>query len=326
MKTIGDLLTRDLSQQIEEVIKLDQRDEKTVHDEITEYVATDRIKEQYIKVLDPISKGPGEPTEAVGMWISGFFGSGKSSFAKNLGYILANRSLLGTPASQLFLQQLQKQSPGDPKVTRIKDLLSYINNRFRAHVIMFDVRVDRAVRQENVSIAEILYSVLLRELDYAEDYDVAGLEIELEGDNQLEKFVKQCADLFRGEVGQRNISVTVPDTLKGVSADDYAIWSIVRKGAQKIQRASAVLHAMNPGVYPSADSWGHSLNTKADITIRTLVERTFELSARRKPEHTVIFVIDEVGQYVARSVEKIDNLRAVVEQFGIGEQEPGAGK
>ncbi|MDD5368154.1 MAG: BREX system P-loop protein BrxC [Anaerolineaceae bacterium] len=316
MPTIRDLLSRDLSQPIEEVIKLDQRDEKTVHGEITEYVATQRIKEQYIKVLKPISEGPGDPTEAVGIWVSGFFGSGKSSFAKNLGYVLANRGLLGTPASSLFIQQLQKQSPGDPLVKDIDDLLKYINARYASHVVMFDVRVDRAVRRETVSIAEILYTVLLRELDYAQDFDIAELEIELEAEGTLVGFVKTCASLYKDEVPERSQTDPVPVTLSSVVPDEYAVWRMARKGAQKIQRASNVLHHLKPGTYPTPDSWAQSLHTQTDITIRMLVDRTFELSARREPKRAIMFIVDEVGQYVARSFEKIDNLRAVVEHFG----------
>jgi hypothetical protein len=41
MKTIGELLSRDLGRRIEEVIKVDQGDEQSVYSEITEYVATD---------------------------------------------------------------------------------------------------------------------------------------------------------------------------------------------------------------------------------------------------------------------------------------------
>ena len=316
MQTIREILSRDLTEPIEEVIKLDQQDEATVHNEITEYVATDRIKGQYMEVLQAIADAPGDPTEGVGVWISGFFGSGKSSFAKNLGYILANRSVLGDSAAKLFIRQLQQQSPHDPLVGRIADTIDYINSRFDAHVIMFDVQVDRAVRRATEPIAEIMYSVLLRELDYAQDYDVAELETELESEGRLGEFVAACAELYRDKVGKVQAAETVPPTLSGVPADEYAVWQRVRKGAQRIQRASATLHRIAPDTYPAADTWASSLKQKSDVTIRTLVDRTFELGGRRRPGHAVIFIIDEVGQYVARSAEKIENLRAVVEHFG----------
>lgn len=322
METIRDLLSRDLAKPIEEVIKVDQQDEQTVYDEIREYVATDRIKRQYIDVLKPIADAPGEPTEGVGVWVSGFFGSGKSSFAKNLGYILANRQVLGQSASELFLKQLWQQvqkTPGlddDKLVEAIQNQLNFINARFKAHVIMFDVQVDRAVRRATEPIAEIMYTVLLRELDYAQDYDVAELEIELEGEGRLGDFVLACAKQYGDKVGQLAPADAVPRTLAGVSAAEYAVWQRVRKGAQRIQRASAVLHEIDPGTYPTADSWASSLQKESDITIRTLVDRTFLLTERRKPGQAIIFVIDEVGQYVARSADKIENLRAVVEHFG----------
>ena len=316
MQTIRDLLSRDLSEPIEEVIKLDQQDEQTVYNEITEYVATDRIKQQYMQVLQAIADAPGDPTEGVGVWISGFFGSGKSSFAKNLGYILANHSVLGHPAAQLFVRQLQQQSPADPLVSRIADTVGFINKRFDAHVIMFDVQVDRAVRRATEPIAEIMYTVLLRELDYAQDYDVAELEIELEAEGRLAAFVQTCAGMFGDQLGALAPAEAVPPTLPDVSPEDYAVWQRVRKGAQRIQRASAVLHAIAPTIYPTPDSWAASLQKEPHVTIRTLVDRTFELTARRRPGHAVVFVIDEVGQYVARSAEKIENLRAVVEHFG----------
>src|SRR5215467_9070323 len=95
MKTVGDLLTRDLTRKIEEIIQVDQADEQSVYAEITEYIATDSIREQYHELLKAIAEAPSEPHESVGVWVSGFFGSGKSSFAKNLGYALKNPSVRG---------------------------------------------------------------------------------------------------------------------------------------------------------------------------------------------------------------------------------------
>src|SRR3954462_11295919 len=96
MKTIGELLSRDLGRKIEEIIQVDQADEQSVHAEITEYVATDSIRDQYHQLLRAVAEAPSGPHEGVGVWVSGFFGSGKSSFAKNLGYALQNRTLMGS--------------------------------------------------------------------------------------------------------------------------------------------------------------------------------------------------------------------------------------
>lgn len=95
-------------------------------------------------------------------------------------------------------------------------------------------------------------------------------------------------------------------------------WRVRRKVGTGINEASAVLHAMDPTTYSSPDSWAKSLGQKgrADITPNTLAERAFELASRRQKGKSLIFVIDEVGQYVSRSVEKMLDLQAVVQAFG----------
>jgi len=285
MKTIGELLARDLGQPIEEIIKVDQVNEESVYTELTEYIATERILEQYRSLLKAIAEAPSEAHEGIGVWVSGFFGSGKSSFAKNLGYILSNPSIKGIPASDLFKRQVSDR--------RLGEFLDLINTSIPTEVIMFDVSVDRAVKKTNERIAEVMYTVLLRELDYAEDYDLAELEIELEREGKLDEFIARCRETYSIE------------------------WRVVRKGAQKISRASAILHVIDPVTYPITDTWSQSLRNKsADITVGKFVERTFDLCARRRPGKALFFIIDEVGQYVARSADKIEDLRAVVEQFG----------
>lgn len=285
MRTISDLLERNLSQRIEEVIKVDQTDEQSVFSEITEYVVTDRLAYEYRQLLAAIAEAPSEPHEGIGVWVSGFFGSGKSSFIKNLGYALANREVLEHSASELFKRQVSDR--------RVSEYLEFINSRIPAEVIMFDVSVDRAVRRSSERIAEVMYTVLLRELGYAQDYDIAELEIELEGESRLEDFTTLCQEMYDMD------------------------WERVRKGAQKISRASAILHRLDPVTYPNPEAWSMSLRDKsADITVGEFVRRAFELCARRRPGRALVFIIDEVGQYVARSADKIEDLRAVVEQFG----------
>src|SRR4029453_4010653 len=139
MTTIADLLHRDLSRKIEEIIQVDQADEQSVHAEITEYVATDSIRDQYHQLFRAIAEAPSEPHEGIGVWISGFFGSGKSSFAKNLGYALQNRPVLGTPFADLFKQQVADE--------RMADLLDLINVKTPTEVILFEVAKERATRK-----------------------------------------------------------------------------------------------------------------------------------------------------------------------------------
>jgi hypothetical protein len=285
MKTIGDILARDLTKQIEEVIQVNQTDEHSVYSEIEEYVATDRIKDHYRELFAAMTEAPSEPTEGVGIWISGFFGSGKSSFAKNLGYALSNPTLLGKPASELFKGQVRDK--------RIGEFLDLINVKIPTEVVMFDVSKGSEVRRADEKIAEIVYRALLSQLDYATDYDVAELEIELEGQGKLDEFVALCQ-----QVNGRD-------------------WQIARKGAMKLNYASAILNRLNPRVFPAADSWAKSLGQRnTTITVETVVDRTFELISRRRPGKAIAFIIDEVGRYVAHSANKIEDLRALVEQFG----------
>ncbi len=142
---------------------------------------------------------------------------------------------------------------------------------------------------------------------------MAELEIELEGEGKLADFVRLCAGQY-GDPGDQ--ADGAPLTLSGVSPAAYGAWRRVRKGAQRLQRASTLMHHLDPATHPTPDSWAASTRRENDITIRTLVECTFELSGRRRPGHALVFIIDEVGQYAARSGEKIENLRAVVEHFG----------
>jgi hypothetical protein len=283
---IGQLLERDFSKPIEEIIKVNNADEQTVYTELTEYVATDRIKEHYRRLLKAMVDAKSTPTEGIGVWISGFFGSGKSSFAKNLGYVLANRVVLGKPASELFVKQVRDDG--------ISQYVDWLNKNVPYEVFMFDVQVDLAVQTSAEQIAEVMYRVLLRELDYAEDYDIAELEIKLETEGKLDALKQACLQRFQQE------------------------WQRVRKGAAKFSRTSALVHDIDPSSFTSPTSFLDEVKARpmSRITVREIVERCFDLSARRRPGKAFVFVVDEMGQYVARSGDKLENLRAVVEQFG----------
>ena len=286
MTRIADLLDRDFSKTIEEIIKVNNDDEDTVYTELTEYVATDRIKSEYERLFSAMAAAPKSPNEGVGVWISGFFGSGKSSFAKNLGYVLANRNVRSEPASSLFLKQVDSH--------RVSEYVQFLNQAVPYEIFMFDVQVDLSVQTNAEQIAEVMYRVLLRNLDYAEDYDISELEIELESEGKLAQFQELCRQTY---------------------SDD---WRKIRKGSQKYARASALLRHLDPETYKTTETWLDMVKQRPSrrLTVGDFVQRSFDLCAQRRPGKAFAFVVDEMGQYVARSGERLENLRAVVEQFG----------
>lgn len=282
---IKTLFASDIERRIEEVIKVDQADEELLREEIGEYVTTDAIRSHYLSVLEAYADTPNKPHEGVGVWVSGFFGSGKSSFAKMLGLSIQNRVLAGIPASKRFAERA-----GDTKLTV---LLAGISEKIPTHAVIFDVSTDRGIRSGNQTLTEIMYGLFLQSLGYAKDLDLSELEIALEKEGRLATFEQHYAEQFGREW----------------SADKGLL-------AFSMGRASQVMHLMEPTTYPVADSWVRGVKDRSDISPNKLAERASELMQRRQPGKYLLFVVDEVGQFVARDVQKMLDLQAVVQSLG----------
>ncbi len=283
---IQSLFSNDIHRRIEEVIKVDQTDEEIIRDEINEYVVTDAIRTHYTGIFEAYHEAPNKPTDGVSIWVSGFFGSGKSSFAKMLGLAIANRTVAGDSAAERFAERA-----GDKK---LQVLLKAINERIPTHAVIFDVSTDRGIRSGNQTLTEIMYGLFLQSLGYAKDLDLSELEIGLEEKGELARFETEYQRLFRKD------------------------WTAEKgKVAFALSEASRVLHNLDPDTYPMADSWVKAVKNKADITPGKLAERAGELMRRRKPGLSLMFVVDEVGQFVARDVQKMLDLQAIVQQLGV---------
>jgi hypothetical protein len=178
--TIESLFAQNIHRRIEEVIKVDQTDEQILADEIKEYIATDSICQFLERILDRYLETPNQPHEGVGVWVSGFFGSGKSSFAKLLGLALDNRPILGEPAGKKIGERTKSK--------KVQALLAGINERIPTHAVIFDVATERGILSPNQRLTEIMYRLLLESLGYARDLDLAELEITLEGQGKLADF------------------------------------------------------------------------------------------------------------------------------------------
>lgn len=283
--SIGSLFASDIRRRIEEVIKVDQTDDQILHDEIAEYVVTDAIRRHYTDVVEKYAETPAKPHEGIAVWVSGFFGSGKSSFAKILGLALSDRPIAGGRAGEKFAERT-----GDTKLTV---LLKTIAEKIPTHAVIFDVSTDRGIKSGNQTLTEIMYRLFLQSLGYSRDLDLSEMEIALEEKGELARFEAEYERIFKKNWNEA----------KGMVA--FAL-----------SEASRVLHTMDPATYPMADSWVKAVKDKADVSPGKLAERATELMKRRRPGQTLLFVIDEVGQFVARDVQKMLDLQAVVQNLG----------
>src|SRR6266550_3937400 len=222
---IKSLFANDIHRRIEEVIKVDQTSDDILRDEISEYVVTDAIRSHYTNIFDVYRETPNKPHEGIAIWVSGFFGSGKSSFAKMLGLSISNRVIAGESAAERFAQRA-----GDKK---IQVLLKAIAEKIPTHAVIFDVSTDRGIRSGNQTLTEIMYGLFLQSLGYAKDLDLSELEIELEERGELDRFKEAYRTKFPGREWDRE---------KGRLAFAF-------------NEASVVLHDIDSVRFTSPDSW-----------------------------------------------------------------------
>jgi hypothetical protein len=280
---IAEIFRHDLDRDIKEIIKVDDADLEDVVEELQEYVVTDHIHDAFVELLDQYQESIQKPSEAVNVWISGFFGSGKSSFAKVFGYILANPDLGGIRAADLFTAKLPTQ--------QAKALLNTIHAQVPTLAVFVDLSSSRNVAREGEAIVLPLYRELLTQLDYSRNLALAELEVILEADGRLEAFV----EAFERATGHD--------------------WRDRRDKALALNEASKALHELDPSTYSAADSYAKT-RPEVEVTNNWFAKRALELLKRRRPNlRRIVFVVDEVGQYVSRSVHRMLDLQGLAQAF-----------
>jgi len=273
---VREIFRHPVDRTIEEIIKVDLDDEETVAYELAEYVVTDHLRQHFENILNIFQETINNPNEAVTVWVSGFFGSGKSSFAKVLGYLLENPTVKGRTTADRF----QERCPDD----RIQALLTTIHTQAPSLSIFVDLSTTKHVLREGESIVLPLYRALLDRLGYAKDVLLADLEYTLEADGDLERF----EEAFRRVTGRS--------------------WADRRHVALARNEASHAMHLIRPETYPSPDSWVRGAR-EPQITADWFADRALELLRRRGGgKKRLVFVVDEVGQYVARSEDRMFDL------------------
>jgi len=277
--------SRDIGRSIEKVITYQASQADRLRAEIAEYVVTDRIEQQLEKLLERIQTamdaGGGHE---VGVWVSGFYGSGKSSFTKYLGLALDGRHEID---GQPFLKHLQNrvQRP------QTRALLGTVAARFPAAIVMLDLASEQIAGATLAEVSTVLYHKVLQYAGYSRNLKVAAFERRLKKDGRYDEFVA----LVEAESGLR--------------WQDYQNDELV---------ADSMLPALAHRMYPALFQSDHAFSVAASESIYLMNDRVKEmldLVREASGRENIIFVIDEVGQYVGSNQNKILDLQGLSENL-----------
>lgn len=279
---IAELFRRDIYRRIEEVVKVDLADEAVLEIELDEYVATAHILDEFENVLDAYQESINSPNQSCTIWVSGFFGSGKSSWAKVLGYMLWNPTVAGKAAADWFFERTH--------APRVRALLNTIHAQAPTLTVLLNLATGaNVVAREGESVVLPVYRALLERLGYSRNFLLAELEYILEGDGRLEAFEERFAEATGRQWADRRYNILAKN------------------------EASLALHLLDPGTFPQPDSWAKTA-TEPSIDADWFAARALDLLERRgKGARRLVFVVDEAGQYVARSVRRMLDLQGLAE-------------
>lgn len=274
-----------LQRSIEKVISYQASQEDRLKTEISEYIVTDSIDEQLEKLLENIQaaleSGGGHE---VGVWVSGFYGSGKSSFTKYLGLALDDSVKVD---GQPFVRHLNDRL----RRPQTKALLDAVNKRFSAAVIMLDLASQQIAGATLAEVSAVLYYKVLQELGYSRNMKVAALERKLKKDGRYEEFTA----LFQKETGE---------PWSDYQNDELVVDSLLPSLAHKL--------------YPALFKSDQAFSATSSETIYLMDDRVREMIDVVRDEtgkENIIFVIDEIGQYVGSQQSKILDLQGLAENI-----------
>lgn len=166
---IKNMFEKDINRSINGVIKVDQSDEAVLEQELDEYVITAELRKHFHAFFDYYSSAYDRPTADIGVWISGFFGSGKSHFLKMLSYLLQDKEVSGIHTSERFLA----------KVADDPELQQEIKKTATGHTdaILFNIDIEGPSDKTKTAVLRVFAKMFYNHLGfYGEDLKTARLE------------------------------------------------------------------------------------------------------------------------------------------------------
>ncbi|WP_225744536.1 BREX system P-loop protein BrxC [Marinilactibacillus sp. Marseille-P9653] len=285
---IEQLFKKDITRDIQGVIKIGQEEKENIRQELEEYVVTEELARHFETFFHAYRKTYQYPTDKVGVWISGFFGSGKSHFLKILSYLL--NSTVKVDQQQPFTY-FKDKIHHSKTLEQMKEIAS-----LPSEVVLFNIdsKTEADSKLNKEGIVKVFNKVFNEMRGYSASIPwLAQLEETLETNGDYEAF----KSAFKEET-----TVTWEE-----GRDEYyynldEIITALAKGTQMSEE--------------SARKWIEEGEQNYSISVDSFAKRLKKYLESKEEDFRLIFAADEVGQYISNNTQLMLNLQTVVEDLG----------
>lgn len=279
------LFEKDINRTIETVIKADDQDH--ILEEVVEYVVTREVSRKISDFFSSYIDYQG----ANGVWISGFFGSGKSHLLKILSYILENREYDGYRLGEYFTEKIEN----DPMLKG--DILAA--TRIPSESILFNIDQQAQItsKQQEDALLNVFYKVFYDNLGYfGAQHHVAEFERWLDSEKVYRKFQEE----YEATTGE--------------------FWTNARRKyfAPKVKEAIGIVLSKLMGDTP--DKYSNIIETlrgDARVSVDDFCNKVAEYIKTKPRGFRLNFFVDEVGQYISDNSRLMLNLQTIAETLAV---------
>ena len=281
---IKEMFKDDIDRTINGVVQVEQDKEEVIKQEVKEYVVTKELKKHFTKFFNEYGESFHTPTDNVGVWITGFFGSGKSHFLKMLSYLLENKKIGDKNTVDYFEEKFDDEA-------------TFMNVRMATQVptetILFNIDVEGSMHKDDTAVLKVFAKVFYDHLGfYGNDLKLAKLEQFITKQGKMEAF-KSAYEVING------------DSWENTRAE-YQFFE------EDIISALVEANVMNE---TSAQHWFDGTES-ADISIGQLVDEIKAYVDTKPKGFRLLFMIDEAGQYIGTNTSMLLNLQTLIEKLG----------
>lgn len=282
---IRDMFADDINRKINGVIKVDQAADDVIEQELNEYVITKELKKHFITFFNYYSDALDEPTADTGVWISGFFGSGKSHFLKMLSYLLENKEVKGIHSVERFRRKFED----DPATYMLIDR----STKVQTETILFNIDIEGSINKDKTAVLRVFAKTFYNHLGFfGENLKVAKLEQYIDQQGKTEQFRR----VFEEKKGMPWVDSRKAFAFNG----KYIIPTLVEVLDMSEEDAKA---------------WFND-KSATEFSIAQFVEDIKDYLNTKPDNFRLLFMVDEVGQYVGTDTDMLLNLQSLVEKIG----------